>query len=115
MKEDKVPNCWTSRPHEVQARLLRLADDEDWWVREEAHSTLGGLFTAHFDILYPILLSWTRHPSANVRRSVAIAVREAANDRKGRPETVRWGFGQKRPPSPWITFLALRVIKRIFM
>ncbi len=73
---------WPSRPDEVQARLLRLADDEDWLVREAAHSTLGGLFTTHFDVLYPILRSWARHPSANVRRGVAIAVREAANERR---------------------------------
>lgn len=73
---------WPSRPDEVQARLLRLADDEDWLVREAAHSTLGSLLIAHFDALYPILQSWTRHPSANVRRGVAIAAREAANERR---------------------------------
>ncbi|MCK4451806.1 MAG: DNA alkylation repair protein, partial [Anaerolineae bacterium] len=73
---------WPSRPDEVQVWLLRLADDEDWLVREAAHSTLGSLLIAHFDALYPILQSWTRHPSANVRRGVAIAAREAANERR---------------------------------
>ena len=73
---------WPSRPDEVQARLLRLADDEDWWVREAAHSTMGSLLTAHFDDLYPILRSWARHPSANVRRGVAIAARQAGNERR---------------------------------
>jgi 3-methyladenine DNA glycosylase AlkC len=52
---------WPSRPDEVQARLLRLADDEDWLVREAAHSTMGSLLIAHFDALYPILQSWARH------------------------------------------------------
>jgi len=73
---------WPSRPDEVQARLLRLAADEDWWVREAAHSTMGDLLIAHFNALYPILQSWTRHPSANVRRGVAIAARQAANERR---------------------------------
>jgi HEAT repeat protein len=73
---------WPSRPDEVHARLLRLADDEDWWVREAAHSTMGSLLVAHFDALYPILQSWAGHPSANVRRGVAIAARTAANERR---------------------------------
>jgi 3-methyladenine DNA glycosylase AlkC len=73
---------WTSRPDEVQERLLRLADDGDWWVREAAHSTMGRLLVAHFDALYPVLQAWTGHPSANVRRGVAIAARRAANERK---------------------------------
>lgn len=25
-----------------------------------------------------------------------------------------WGFGQKKEPSPWLTLLALRVIKRLY-
>ncbi|MDH7487548.1 MAG: HEAT repeat domain-containing protein [Anaerolineae bacterium] len=73
---------WPLRPDEVLARVLQLADDEDWWVREAAHSTMGSLLSAHFDAFYPILRSWARHPSANVRRGVAIAAREAANERK---------------------------------
>lgn len=73
---------WLSRPNAVQERLLRLADDGDWWVREAAHSTMGRLLVAHFDALYPVLQVWTGHLSANVRRGVAIAVRKAANERK---------------------------------
>ncbi len=73
---------WPSRPDEVQARLLRLADDEDWLVREAAHSTLGRLLVAHFDVFYPVLQSWAGHPSANVRRGVAIAARQAGNERR---------------------------------
>jgi 3-methyladenine DNA glycosylase AlkC len=73
---------WPSRPDEVQARLLRLADDEDWLVREAAHSTMGDLLTAHFAVLYPVLQSWAGHPSANVRRGVAIAARQAGNERR---------------------------------
>jgi len=73
---------WPLRPDEVQARLLRLADDEDWLVREAAHSTLGRLLVAHFDAFYPVLQSWAGHSSASVRRGVAIAARKAANERR---------------------------------
>jgi 3-methyladenine DNA glycosylase AlkC len=73
---------WPLRADEVQAWLLRLADDEDWWVREAAHSTLGSLLVTHFDVFYRVVWSWTRHPSANVRRGVAIAVRKAGNERR---------------------------------
>jgi 3-methyladenine DNA glycosylase AlkC len=73
---------WPLRADEVQAWLLRLADDEDWWVREAAHSTMGSLLVAHFDVFYRVLWSWTRHPSANVRRGVAIAARKASNERR---------------------------------
>jgi hypothetical protein len=44
---------------------------------------------------------------------------EAKGDEQGRftPESIwtawkDWDFGQKRAPSPWMTFLALRILKR---
>jgi hypothetical protein len=37
---------WPARPDEIEAWLLRIADDEHWWVREAAHSTLGSLLVA---------------------------------------------------------------------
>jgi 3-methyladenine DNA glycosylase AlkC len=73
---------WLARPEEVQARLLHIADDEDWWVREAAHSTMGSLLVAHFCAFYPILEAWTEHPSPNVRRGVALAARKAANEKR---------------------------------
>jgi 3-methyladenine DNA glycosylase AlkC len=73
---------WSVRPDKIQARLLQIADDEDWWVREAAHSTMGSLLVAHFDAFYPVLQAWTEHPSPNVRRGVALAARKAANERK---------------------------------
>jgi 3-methyladenine DNA glycosylase AlkC len=73
---------WPSQPDQVQAQVLRLADDEDWWVRESAHSTMGNLLVSHFDDLYQTFRGWTGHPSANVRRGVVIAIRQASNERK---------------------------------
>jgi 3-methyladenine DNA glycosylase AlkD len=77
-----IRHHWPAQPDQVQARLLRLADDEDWWVRESAHGTMGSLLVAHFDDLYQTFQTWTEHPSASVRRGVAIAVRQASNERK---------------------------------
>jgi len=77
-----IRHHWPLRPDKVQAQVLRLADDEDWWVRESTHSTMGSLLVAHFDDLYQTFQTWTEHPSANVRRGVAIAVRQASNERK---------------------------------
>jgi 3-methyladenine DNA glycosylase AlkC len=73
---------WSSRPDEIQARLLQIAADEDWWVREAAHSTMGSLLVTHFDAFYSILQTWAEHPSPNVRRGVVIAARKAANERR---------------------------------
>jgi 3-methyladenine DNA glycosylase AlkC len=73
---------WPSRPDEIQARLLQIADDGDWWVREAAHSTMGSLLVAHFDDFYPVLQAWAEHPSPNVRRGVVLAARKAANERR---------------------------------
>ena len=73
---------WSSRPDEIQTRLLQIAADEDWWVREAAHSTMGSLLVAHFDAFYPILQAWAEHPSPAVRRGVATAAREAAKERR---------------------------------
>jgi 3-methyladenine DNA glycosylase AlkC len=73
---------WPARADEVQARLLQIADDEDWWVREAAHSTMGSLLVAHFAAFYPVLQAWAEHPSSNVRRGVALAARKAANEKR---------------------------------
>jgi 3-methyladenine DNA glycosylase AlkC len=73
---------WPSRPDEIQARLLQIADDEDWWVREAAHSTMGSLLATHFDAFYPVLQAWVEHPSPNVRRGVVLAARKAANEKR---------------------------------
>lgn len=44
---------WPLRSDDIQTRLLELAGDENWWVREAAHSTNGALLIAHFDDFLP--------------------------------------------------------------
>ncbi len=62
----------------VAAALLRLADDTDWTVREYAANGLGRLLADHFDAVYARFAAWVRHPSANVRRAVAVATMTVA-------------------------------------
>jgi len=68
---------WPTRPTVTHDWLLRLADDDDWWVREEAHLTVGLLLLEHYDQVYPILVTWVGSSSANVRRAVTLAARTA--------------------------------------
>ncbi len=75
---------WQSRPGSVHSILLRLSDDEDWWVREMAHVAMGDLLLAHYGQVYPLLVTWATHRSPNVRRAVTLAARNVAIH--GRPE-----------------------------
>ena len=71
-------------PHhkdEALALLNRLADDENWEVREWAGSAAGELLQRHFSEIHTALRAWLKHSSPNVRRAVAIAVRGATNNR----------------------------------
>ncbi len=59
---------------------------------------------------------WAR---ADKRLQAMVKVLQARADREGRfmPESIwttwaEWEFGQKRAPSPWITFVAQRILKR---
>lgn len=62
----------------VRAALLRLADDDDWVVREYAAGGLGEALTAHFDAVYPWLVAWTRSPAENIRRAAVLATMPVA-------------------------------------
>jgi len=62
--------------------LTALADDKHWLVRENAHYVWGELLKEHFEQVSSILQTWSTHSSANLRRCVAIAVRNAGDLRK---------------------------------
>lgn len=65
-------------PSEVNVVLARLADSPHWEVREWVASACSVVLTNHFQSFYPTLMNWTRNPSPNVRRAVAVAVKYAA-------------------------------------
>src|SRR5690242_5164759 len=76
-----VVSAFPDRPDEVGAFFLRLADDPDRIVREIAEDLLSRLLVAQFKEVYPRCSEWVSHPSPNVRRAVAVAVRQAARSR----------------------------------
>lgn len=76
-----VVSAFPDRPDEVGAFFLRLADDPDRIVREIAVDLLSRLLIAQFKDVYERCSEWIRHPSPNVRRAVAVAVKRAARAR----------------------------------
>ena len=73
---------WEKDKNRAWKILANLADDEHWLVRECAHGIWGELLKKHFQQIFPLLQTWSSHPSANLRRCVATAVRSAGNLRK---------------------------------
>lgn len=75
-----------------------------------------------YDILH-VLETLSRLPSthSDPRFKEMVQVLIKAQDENGRFRAGSiwlawkdWGFGQKREPSPWITMLALRILKRVY-
>lgn len=73
---------WEKDSDRAERTLTALADDDHWLVREDAHHIWGELLRKHFREVYPILQAFTAHSSANLRRCVAVAARNAGNLRK---------------------------------
>jgi 3-methyladenine DNA glycosylase AlkD len=69
-------------PEEADEMMHRLADSENWEVREWAASACGHVLTEHFDHFYPVMETWVRDASGNVRRAVALAVKYAGKSRR---------------------------------
>ncbi len=73
---------WQKNKDKAGQLLTALADDEHWLVREGAHHAWSELLVNHFQDVVAILQVFCKHPSANLRRCVAIAARNAGNLRK---------------------------------
>ena len=67
-------------PAEVTGVILRLADSENWEVREWAASALRRVISSHFGEIFPTIRAWAVHGSPNVRRAAAVASGSAAGD-----------------------------------
>ena len=67
-------------PGEVSDVILRLADSENWEVREWAASALRRVISENFEAIYPTVREWVEHSSPNVRRAAAVASAWAAGD-----------------------------------
>jgi hypothetical protein len=80
---------YAEHPAEVQLLLLRLADDENWTIREGAAGGFSQVLGDHFESVYPLFREWSRHPSENVRRAVVLAVMPVVRDGKKGAERVK--------------------------
>jgi len=65
-------------PAEVTDVIYRLADSENWEVREWAASALRRVISENFAAIFPTVREWAGHESANVRRAAAVASGSAA-------------------------------------
>src|SRR5512147_910289 len=73
-----LPDVYERNPKKAQQLLLRNVDSANWAVREYGGVSVGRILNEHFDEFYPVLQTWTKHTSENVRRAVVIATMEAA-------------------------------------
>jgi len=73
-----LSDVYVSQPKAARALLQRHADSGNWAVREYAGTCAGRILNQHFDEFYPVMKTWSRHISENVRRAVVIAAMEAA-------------------------------------
>jgi 3-methyladenine DNA glycosylase AlkC len=81
-----LPDVYPHQPQFATAQLVRFADDTNWITRETAGSEAGRILNDHFDEFYPVMASWVRHPSENVRRVVAIATMKCFDRKHPQPE-----------------------------
>ena len=65
-------------PAEVTDIIFRLADSENWEVREWAASALRRVISENFAAIFPTVREWAGHDSPNVRRAAAVASGSAA-------------------------------------
>ena len=73
-------HMFVHNPREVTEVILRLADSENWEVREWAASALRRVISENFEAIYPTVRAWVGHSSPNVRRAAAVASAWAAGD-----------------------------------
>ena len=73
-----LPDVYMRNPKRAQQLMLKQADSANWAVREYAGVSVGRILNEHFDDFYPVLQTWAKHDSENVRRAVVIATMEAA-------------------------------------
>ena len=66
-------------PTEVTDTILKLADSENWEVREWASSALRRVISGHFEAILPTVQAWTVHASPNIRRAAAVGSGSAAS------------------------------------
>ena len=73
-----------SHPKDVARAAHRLADDDDWEVREYGATLVGRLLSGAFEAFLPTACDWMKGHDARLRRAVVVGAKYAARER--RPE-----------------------------
>lgn len=76
-----LADFFVNHPDSVNEQLQRLANSENWEVREWVASACGQILEAHFELFYPILERWSMDDSENVRRAAVLALMYAGKSR----------------------------------
>jgi 3-methyladenine DNA glycosylase AlkD len=73
-----TPHIYMNYPIECNHLLHKIADDENWEVREWAAGGCGEILAQQYSHFYPVLNVWKDDQSENVRRAVVLAVMYAS-------------------------------------
>lgn len=76
-----LAECYELDKKGVTEILYRLADSENWEVREWVASACGEVLKNHFDDFYLTMKDWSHDSSPNVRRAVVVAIKYAGKAR----------------------------------
>ncbi|MBB6454325.1 3-methyladenine DNA glycosylase AlkD [Salirhabdus euzebyi] len=76
-----LAEVYLREPECISNKLKRLADDDNWEVREWVASAVGSIVTNHFSSFHTEALNWANDTSPNVRRAIAVAVKYASKTR----------------------------------
>jgi hypothetical protein len=104
---------------------------EHWENQKERKIYMFGIGTTYKRLKYPLIwydllhvldvLSQLPYTHSDARFKEMLDVLINAQDEEGKFKAgsiwttwKEWDYGQKREPSPWITFLALRILKRVY-
>ncbi len=76
-----VPMCFPLSPKWVRDRIVRLAEDDNWEVREYAASAVGDIICQSFDTAMGMCLDLAQTSSPRVKRALAVGAKYAAKSR----------------------------------
>ncbi len=77
-----IADFYLQYPKVVNVWLYKLADSENWEVREWVASACGHLLEMHFPDYYVVMSDWSHDAYENIRRAVVLAVMYAGRSRK---------------------------------
>lgn len=79
-----LPYCFiiVEDNEEIMKILFKLANDEDWRVKESSAWSFYKLLKDNFEAMYPLFKDWSSHISESVRRAIIIAIMKMGKHRE---------------------------------